>query len=432
MRRALIVAGVVLSAACSGGDGPSAAPPTFDAAPALARCPPPPAPVLLPCDDAAPDEALSSTGDDRLTLHRAGFDDLPGWAGDQHADAVPAFLASCQVLTTRSNRERLGASPFGGTVGDWRRACAAARGVPAGDHAAARAFFEAEFAVYAAHGSAGPRAKLSGYFVQPLRGSRTASRRYHVPVHARPADLVEVRLSDFIGDGRGRRIWGRVDRATGVLTPYPTKKEIRTAAPGTYEVLLWADNEVDVLFAGIEGSGKVAMDDGTELWIHFAGKNGRTYRGVGGVLRRMGELEKGQGTMNGIRAWFEANPERFHEVSDLSDSKVFFEIEPRAGAIGTQDVVLTPRRSIAVDRAAIALSTPVYVATRAPTSATGKVAKWNQLLVAQDTGGAILGPIRGDIYWGHDHEAAEIGGRMGGSGRMWLLLPKALSVETEP
>lgn len=404
--------------------------PASDAAPApVTACAPAPMPVLLPCDD-RPGEALSSTGDDKLTLRRARFADLPDWAGDRHADAVPALLASCAVLDRRGDRERVGASPYGGRVGDWRRACAAAARVPAGDHAAARAFFESHFAPYAAHGSSGPKAKLSGYFVQPLRASMKRGGAYQHPVLARPADLVEIELSDFIADGRGRRIWGRVDRATGKLEPYPTKREIRTSPAGTYEVLMWADNAVDVLFTGIEGSGVATMDDGSTVWIHFAGKNGRRYRGIGGILRRAGLLARGQGTMNGIRAWLEANPDRFYELTELSDSKVFFEIEARAGAIGTQDVVLTPRRSIAVDRAAIALSTPVYVSTRAPTSATGKVARWNQLLVAQDTGGAILGPIRGDIYWGHDREAAAIGGRMGGSGRMWLLLPAQMRVPT--
>jgi membrane-bound lytic murein transglycosylase A len=131
----------------------------------------------------------------------------------------------------------------------------------------------------------------------------------------------------------------------------------------------------------------------------------------------------------GIRAWFDANPARRDEIFDLNPAKVFFEESDRAGAIGTQDVILTPRRSMAVDRAVIALSTPVWVDTRAPTAGGGKTAAWRHLVIAQDTGGAILGPIRGDIYWGDDAEAAAIGGRMGGPGRMWLLLPRGLRID---
>ena len=135
--------------------------------------------------------------------------------------------------------------------------------------------------------------------------------------------------------------------------------------------------------------------------------------------------------MQGVRKWFDANPDRYHGIVDRNPAKVFFEISDRAGAIGTQDVVLTPRRSMAIDRAVIAFSTPIWVDARAPVGRKGRVVPWRQLVIAQDTGGAILGPIRGDVYWGDDAEAAQIAGRMGGPGRMWLLLPKAVKVSTK-
>jgi membrane-bound lytic murein transglycosylase A len=140
----------------------------------------------------------------------------------------------------------------------------------------------------------------------------------------------------------------------------------------------------------------------------------------------MGELKSGQGTMQGIRAWFQAHPERYHEIVDQNPAKVFFDISPRAGAIGTQNVVLTPQRSMAVDRAVIAMSTPVWVDTKVRLTRKGKARPWRRLLIAQDTGGAILGPVRGDIYFGHDARAADIAGRTGGAGRMWLLLPRSI------
>jgi membrane-bound lytic murein transglycosylase A len=402
------------------GQTPAAAP---------AECPPVHQPIVLSCDDDEPGDATASTGDDKLSLVKTSFDRLPGWQADELADAVKAFLRSCAALAAMKDRERVGVSPYGGRARDWRRACKAAAEVPDGDHGAARAFFEAEFTPYEAHGKSGPKAKLSGYFVQEMRGSRTRKGKYRYPVLARPDDLVSIQLSEFIDDGRGRRIWGRYDEETGTIVPYPTRREIREQKLG--KPLIWVDDPVDALFAGIEGSGKAIMDDGSVLWIGFAGKNGRTYRGVGGTLRRLGELQRGQGTMNGIRAWFDAHPDRFQQITEVSESKVFFEIQEREGAIGTQEVILTPRRSLAVDRAVIALSTPVYVSTRAPTSARGRARPWHQLLIAQDTGGAILGPIRGDVYWGHDREAAAIGGRMGGSGKMWLLLPRGLKVKSK-
>ncbi|HEU5060537.1 MAG TPA: MltA domain-containing protein, partial [Kofleriaceae bacterium] len=292
----------------------------------------------------------------------------------------------------------------------------------------ARAFFEAQFRPYAALGAGGATGKLTGYHVQALRGSRTRHGRYQVPLLGRPPDLVSVELSAFVPDGRGRRIWGRIDRASGKLVPYPTRAELRRLPVDDQRVVVWVDDPVDAVFAEIQGSGKVALDEGGTLWIGFAGKNGHTFRGVGGILRRMGELARGEGTMQGIRAWFAAHPERYHEIVDQNPAKVFFQISRRAGAIGTQGVVLTPRRSLAVDRAVIALSTPIWVETRVRLAGARRVAPWRHLLVAQDTGGAILGPVRGDIYWGDDAEAAEVAGRTGGPGRIWLLLPRSLRV----
>jgi membrane-bound lytic murein transglycosylase A len=354
------------------------------------------------------------------------FADLPGWRQDRHGEALPAFLASCEKIAALADRAPLGVSAFGGRARDWRAACAAARRVPAGDDAAARAFFEARFRPYAALGRGGATGKLTGYHVQALRGSRARHGRYQIPLLGRPPDLVSVELSDFIPDGRGRRIWGRLDPASGRLVRYPSRAELRRAPLDEKRVVVWVDDPVDAVFAEIQGSARVALAEGGTLWIGFAGKNGHTFRGVGGILRRMGELRRGQGTAQGIRAWFAAHPERYHEIVDQNPAKVFFQVSKVPGAIGTQGVALTARRSMAVDRAVIALSTPLWVDTRVRLPGANRAAPWRHLLVAQDTGGAILGPVRGDIYWGDDAEAAEIAGRTGGPGRIWLLLPRSI------
>jgi membrane-bound lytic murein transglycosylase A len=222
-------------------------------------------------------------------------------------------------------------------------------------------------------------------------------------------------------------VWGRFDAAKGAVVPYATRAQIRQGAlRGQGLELLWVDDRVDLLFAQIQGSGKVALDDGTEQWIEFAGKNGRAYRGVGRILRDLGE-PPGTGTMQGIRRYFAAHPDKFDEIADQNESFVFFALSKRPGAIGSSGVVLTPRRSMAVDRAFVAAATPIWVETRAPDK-TGAVKPWRQLLVAQDTGEGIRGAVRGDIYWGHDAEATSIAGHMGGKGRAWLLLPRDLEV----
>jgi membrane-bound lytic murein transglycosylase A len=378
------------------------------------------------CAEPVEANATSSTGDDVLKLRAVRFADLPGWNQDRHAEAIQALLASCEKIAALGDREPLGVSAYGGRARDWRAACAAARRVAPGDDAAARALFEAEFRPYTAIGKTGATGKLTGYHVQALRGSRARHGRYQVPLFARPPDLVSVELSDFVPDGRGRRIWGRVDG--GRLVPYATRAALRRAPIDEKRVVVWVDDPVDAVFAEIQGSGKVALAEGGTLWIGFAGKNGHKFRGVGGILKRMGELRRGEGTMQGIRAWFAAHPDRYDEIVDQNPAKVFFQVSPRAGAIGTQGVVLTARRSMAVDRAVIALSTPLWVDTRVRLPGARRAAPWRHLLIAQDTGGAILGPVRGDIYWGDDAEAAEIAGRTGGPGRIWLLLPRTIRV----
>lgn len=365
---------------------------------------------------------------DQLKLTRAKFSDLPGWADDKHAEAIVSFLRSCEKIGELKDSEPVGHDGHGGTAKQWRKACAAAKKLKPGDNAAAKVMFEAEFVPYLAAGKSGPDGKLTGYFVQEIRASRQKKGKYKYPIYDRPKDLVMVDLSKHIPDAAGRRIWGRLDEK-GNVVPFPTRKEIREGALANQKLeIMYADDPVDVLFAHIEGSAKAVMDDGSTVWLEFAGKNGRAYRGVGGVLKSMGQLTApGSGTMQGIRKWFADNPTKFDEVVDQSHSFVFFHESKTPGAVGSQMVILTAERSMAIDRAFIAHGTPIWVQTRAPVVGKAGSEPWTKLLIAQDTGGGILGAVRGDIYWGDDTAAAEKGGRMGGPGKYWLLLPRGVT-----
>jgi membrane-bound lytic murein transglycosylase A len=401
------------------------APPAAGSAAAPAAAP---APACPACPAPAPCEPDVSGSHDALTLTKVAFADLPGWADDRHAEAVGSFLRSCEAIARLADGAPVGHDGHGGLARQWRGACAAAARVKPGDHAAARRMFEAEFVPHAAAGAKGPEGLFTGYHVQEVRASRRRGGKYQHAFLARPKDLVMVDLSRFIKDARGRRIWGRVD-ARGELVPYHTRQEIRQGAlAGRGLELLYSDSAVDVVFAHIQGSAKVRLDDGAEVWLAFAGKNGRPWRGVGGILKAMGAFTPpATGTMQDIRAWFDANPGRFDEIADQSPSYVFFHEARRPGAIGSQMVVLTPRRSLAIDRAFVALGTPIWVDTSAPTPGKPGASPWQRLLIAQDTGGAILGPVRGDIYWGDDAAAADVAGRTGGKGRYWLLLPRGVA-----
>jgi membrane-bound lytic murein transglycosylase A len=373
----------------------------------------------------APQEAIVTSGNDKLTLSAASFSALPGWRKDKHADAIVAFLASCKKLAAMGKNARVGTGPFGGKARQWLPACKAAAKLPAGDHKKARQFFEREFRAYATRGSSGTQGKITGYYVQPLRGSRTRKGRYQFPLYRRPTDLVSVSLSDFVTDGRSRRIWGRMNDRGTKLEPYPTRLDYRLArTKSDAHVLLWVDDPGDAIQVEIEGSGRAQLDDGSVIMIGFAGKNGRKSGKLGTVARAMRALSKSEGP----GPWSAEALQQYQDIADIKTSIVFFESDERPGAIGSQNVVLTPQRSLAVDRAVISLSTPVWVDTRAPSSPRGRIGTYRRLLIAQDTGGAIVGTMRGDIYWGQDRDAVALGRRVNNPGRMWLLLPRAIKV----
>lgn len=382
-----------------------------------------------PCVPAEVEGGAAPTPRDTLVLTRAKFADLPAWKDDALAEAVPSFLRSCERLAQLADTAPAGVDGHGGIAKQWRHACAAAAKVTAGDEAQARAMFESEFVpwIAASGGKNGPNGKMTGYYVQELHASRTKHDKFVFPVYGRPSDLVMVDLGKFVGDAHGKRIWGRVD-AKGELVPMYTRAEIRKGAlAGKQLEIMYVDDPADLLFAHIEGSAKAKLDDGTVVWLEFAGKNGRSYKGVGQVLKEVGAFTRpGQGTMQGIHKWFDDHPKRFDEVVDQSASYVFFMESKQPGAVGSQGVILTAQRSMAVDRTLIAHGTPIWVETNAPQPGVPGSVPWHHLLIAQDTGGGINGAVRGDIYWGDDAAAADLGGRMGGPGKYWLLLPKGV------
>jgi membrane-bound lytic murein transglycosylase A len=421
MRAHSFPAALLAAAGCSG----ALAAPTSDAgtqpAPAAAA-------TLTPTTACTCEEEIPPPPHDQLKLTKVKWKDLPGWTDDKLGEAVPSFLASCAVIATLADGAAVGHDGHGGIAKQWRHACAEAAKLQAGDDNAARAFFEAEFVPWQAAGKAGPDGKLTGYFVQELNASRKKGGKYQTPILARPKDLVMIDLSQFVGDAHGRRLWGRHD-AKGNIVPYFTRAEIRKGALDAQKlVIMYADDPIDVLFAHIEGSAKAVMDDGSIVWLEFDGKNGRAYKGVGKALKERGVLTGVyNGTMPGIRKWFVDNPKKFDEVVDENASYVFFKESAKAGAVGSQGVTLTTRRSMAIDRAFIAHGTPIWVDGRAPVPGKQGTIPYRSLLIAQDTGGGILGAVRGDIYWGDDAVAEDLAGRMGGPGRYWLLLPKGVT-----
>ncbi len=352
---------------------------------------------------------------DRLTLTPVAFTDLPGWRDDAVAEALPALLRSCALLANRAPDRAVGRDGVGGTVADWLPACGAARRVPAGDDQAARAYFETWFQPYAA----GSDGLFTGYYESELNGALEPDARYRYPIHGRPADLVTVDLDAFLPDAKLPDLVGRV--AGGKVVPYPRRAEIDGGALGAAApVVAWADDPVDVLLLHIQGSGRLNLPDGRTLRVGYAASNGHKFVGITRTLLDHGKLGRNQATMQDTAAWLRANPEQAAALIQENPRYIFFRLFEGDGPLGAQGVPLTPLRSMAVDPAHVPLGVPLWLDTRDPD---GRPLR--RLMLAQDTGSAIKGPVRGDFFWGHGDEAFHNAGRMKSRGTYYLLLPAA-------
>lgn len=348
------------------------------------------------------------------SLKVVGYAELPGWAGDDHKAALAAFRVSCTRLVKLGADRRLGRAALAGTAGAWREPCTAA------DTATdARDFFETHFRPVAVTRTTGS-GLFTGYYEPLLRGSLTADATYRVPLHKRPDDMITVELGDFRDDLKGKRVTGRV---TGrKLVPYFSRGEIVDGAlDGRDLELVWVDDPVDAFFLQIQGSGVVALPDGSRMRVGYAAQNGHRYFAIGRELIRRNVVPRERMSMQAIRAWLAANPAEGDKVMRMNPSYVFFRENKAAGAIGAQGVVLTPDRSLAVDRRIYPMGVPIWIDTRLPDDK-----PLQRLMLAQDTGGAIRGPVRGDIFFGAGDAAGELAGRMKQAGDWYLLLPKTV------
>jgi membrane-bound lytic murein transglycosylase A len=368
---------------------------------------------------------------DRLSLVAARFADLPGWSDDRHGETLVALGRSCARIGRLSDTTSVGPGAVGGQAGDWREPCAALAAVPAGDHAAVRAVLERWFVPFVASNNGDTAGLFTGYYEPELRGSRTRGGRYTVPLYGRPADLITVDLGAFREELRGQRIAGRVQG--GALRPYASRAEIESGAlaatprdgGGPLEIV-WVDDTIDAFFLEIQGSGRIVMEDGSILRVGYAAQNGHPYYAIGRELVARGAMPREQVSMQSIRAWLMANPAEARAVMNRNPSFVFFRPLPPAvsaddGPLGAEGVPLTPGRSLAVDRAHLAMGLPVWLDAEDPADTQKRL---RRLLVAQDTGGAIRGPVRGDVFWGFGADAAERAGKMRSAGRYWILLPR--------
>ena len=330
-------------------------------------------------------------------LRSIAFSDIKGWKEDDHIKALSAFrLTAKEILAEGRGFKR--PSQFGGTLEDWLDVCRKAFAVVDG-----RSFFENEFCALAVNDKT--KGLFTGYYEPQVFGSMTPTRDYFVPIYAKPHDLVSQ-------------------------TPYFSRREIEEGAlAGKGLELCYLNSWEEAYFIHIQGNGRVILPDGKALRLSFAAKNGHAYKSIGRLLLNRGIGSAQTMSMQFLKNWMQHNTTKARELMWENPSFVFFsathQIDPTLGAIGAAKVSLTPMCSLAVDRSYWAFGTPLFVSTYLPPESGGDA--FQKLMIAQDTGSAIKGMVRGDVYWGWGPQAELAAGHMKQPGQVIALLPKPLA-----
>ena len=353
--------------------------------------------------------------------NRLSYGQLSGWADANPAPAIAAFLASCERLSARPDQDWMNArAEYAGRVGDWRDICLqASLMTPASlTPADARAFFERNFTPV----SVGHSGKLTGYYEPVMEARAQPDGEFSMAIRARPGDLLTGDLGQFIAGLEGERIVGRSENQEFV--PYRPRAQIEAENLGV--PLAWG-RPIDVFFLQIQGSGRLVYPDGGEARVRFSAHNGLPYVSIGRILIQRGELEPHNASKQDIKAWLEARgPLSWRPLFDENPRYVFFsldtDINHDVGPIGAQGAPLTPMASLAVDPAYHAWGVPVFL-----NAAIDGEPNWSGLVIAQDAGGAIKGPARGDLFFGWGFEPGERAGRQNDDHARWtVLLPHHL------
>ena len=339
----------------------------------------------------------------RLMLTPTDFAQLPGWTDDDVAAALPAFLKSCARFAKEPASTPLDPDAAGtdfGTVGDWRGLCRQASLVPPGNVALARQFFEANFIPELAANGGESQGLFTGYYEPDFTASRRREGKFQTPVYRTPPDLV-----------RGK--------------PYLDRGAIDDGAlKGRGLSLMWLASPDDLYVLQTQGSGVMHLTDGATIRLVYDGNNGLPPVNIDKLLFASGVIPPSQFSQEAVRAWMRQHPAAAEALRRKNPEYVFFREHKGDGPIGAQGAVLTPERSLAVDRRFVPLGIPVWLAAHdkyRPVSV-------RRLVVAQDTGDGITGPVRGDFFWGSGSEASHRGGDFYADGQYYLLLPRNIAV----
>jgi membrane-bound lytic murein transglycosylase A len=357
------------------------------------------------------------------TFRQVSFKHLPGWETAELRKSLRTFQTSCRAFIKQDPNRVVGTEQIDLQAKDWQPACHAALKVHPVNQQTAKEFFQQWFTPVEFYDKKPVKGLFTGYYMPLLKGSYEKTDEYNVPLYEVPDDLVTIDLGLFVPHLKNRKLVGRI--AAKKVVPYYTREQINKGAiKNNAKVLLWIHSPIDRLFLEIQGSGIVEMEDGKRLFVGYDGQNGAPYTAIAGVLIKKGIMTKHNASMQAIKCYLEAHPKEMDKVINQNKSFVFFRKLSMEAALGSQGVALTPGYSMAIDREWIPMGAPLWLSTTRPDSKNPDTNKpMQRLMIAQDTGGAIRGKVRGDVFWGGGDKATLIAGHMKNEGHYWLLLP---------
>jgi membrane-bound lytic murein transglycosylase A len=340
--------------------------------------------------------SCSSLFGDKITLKKVSYDSLKGWENDDHSEALLTFAKSCKRYAAKIVDTKFHKTNIGGNYSNWQKIC-----VKIADKTDPKVFFESNFEPYSVRNWFKTSGLFTGYYESHLSGSLVKKFPYIYPVYRTPPDLVS-----------GKQYFSRAEIDSGVLA-------------GKNLEILWVDNLLELFFMHIQGSGRVKLEDGSYVRLGYDSQNGHKYFAIGRYLLSEKYLEKDQISKKTIITWLENNPNKQSEILAKNPSYVFFREIKGEGPIGAEGVPLTAERSLAIDKNFIPYGAPIWLNTSVSGDINdGTPKKFNKLLIAQDTGGAIKGPVRGDIFFGYGDYAEKMAGYQNDRGRYFILLPR--------
>lgn len=340
---------------------------------------------------------ITIKGKGNVKLTQVDFTSFSDWSATDHRKALTAFVGSCNHLAKMPQTRSIGAQIGDISAGDFRDVCEIANVVKGMSNAQIKNFFENWFKPFLVSTRSGDSKGLfTGYYEADLRGSKIKSEKYKYPIYTKPKDLTSE--------------------------PYLSRKEIEDGALKDKDLeLLYVDDIADLFFLHVQGSGRVTLPNGAVVRLSFAAKNNQPYSSIGGYFADNNLIPHDKISADTIKEWLRANPDKAAEAMNFNSSYIFFKISDAEYVIGAQSVPLTAEHSLAVDNDIIPYGSPLWVETFFKKN--GVKEKYTQLLIAQDTGSAIKGVVRGDIFFGHGVEAESRASSMASAGQYYILLP---------